>query len=389
MYTARHTHAARLSDRNGIIVGMTSSTHNSSPAEHSDLVWLPTSWNSDPTEVFTAEAYRRGFAYRRREHRNGRASDIVGVLPEATWVRLSQKLEDGEHLLAGTAELAVLIMAERGQVTVRVAAHDHQRAIDQLVLLWERLADRFETIEPSEVRFQFRTAQNGWAERVPCMDWNEIARNYMPGTRAGLTKLMSIDTFPLGRGRLLVWHGAPGTGKTTAIRALAHAWRDWCAPVYVADPEQLFADGNYFTDVLSGARRRRRFPPTDQPTDDAMATLILAEDCDDYLHADARLRAGSGLGRLLNLTDGLLGIGTRALVLVTTNEPLRQLHPALARPGRVLSEIEFTKFTPGAAHAWGITDAPGNLSLAEMYAKRETHHAPIKTSRPQPAGFQA
>ena len=50
----------------------------------------------------------------------------------------------------------------------------------------------------------------------------------------------------------------------------------------------------------------------------------------------------------------------RVIVLITTNEPIRRLHPALLRPGRCLSETEFRKFT---AAECGGTDP---LSLAEI-----------------------
>ena len=46
------------------------------------------------------------------------------------------------------------------------------------------------------------------------------------------------------------------------------------------------------------------------------------------IRADARQEAGASLGRLLNLTDGILGHGLRVLLLITTNEPMRALHPA-------------------------------------------------------------
>ena len=40
------------------------------------------------------------------------------------------------------------------------------------------------------------------------------------------------------------------------------------------------------------------------------------------------------------------------LVLVTTNEPLGSLHPAVARPGRCVAEIEFVAFSAEEADEW-------------------------------------
>ena len=44
--------------------------------------------------------------------------------------------------------------------------------------------------------------------------------------------------------------------------------------------------------------------------------------------------------------------GLRVLVLVTTNEPLRVIHPAVKRPGRCVAQVEFTAFPPDEADAW-------------------------------------
>jgi hypothetical protein len=75
----------------------------------------------------------------------------------------------------------------------------------------------------------------------------------------------------------------------------------------------------------------------------------------------------------MNVCDGVLGQPMRALVLITTNEPISQLHPALALPGRCLSDIDFARFDRGQLTAWCAAReaAPPDLqaaSLAELYA---------------------
>jgi hypothetical protein len=76
------------------------------------------------------------------------------------------------------------------------------------------------------------------------------------------------------------------------------------------------------------------------------------------------------MSRLLNLTDGILGHGLRVLLLITTNEPIRGLHPAVVRPGRCLADVQFRPFTRAEAEAWLGRVAPvpsGDLTLAELY----------------------
>ena len=90
------------------------------------------------------------------------------------------------------------------------------------------------------------------------------------------------------------------------------------------------------------------------PTDDGgkRFRLVVAEDSDEFLRASARRDAGASLGRLLNVTDGVLGQGFDTLVLLTTNEEIDRLHPALVRPGRCLAAISFSEFAPDEAARW-------------------------------------
>jgi hypothetical protein len=52
--------------------------------------------------------------------------------------------------------------------------------------------------------------------------------------------------------------------------------------------------------------------------DETSWRLLLLEDCDELIRAEAKQSTGQALSRLLNLTDGLLGQGRRVLVAVTT-----------------------------------------------------------------------
>ncbi|WP_460486726.1 AAA family ATPase [Epidermidibacterium keratini] len=285
--------------------------------------------------------------------------------------------------MSGTDSVAVRILANDEHVSLHVAGESAEVADQTIELLWSRIEETIVAPSESRVQIQLRANRNGRTVELPCPAWSEIQTNYMPVTRAGIGNLAALETFSANAGKLIVWHGQPGTGKTTAIRALARAWDEWCDPIYISDPEIFFGNSEYLTEVIwdaidSGRRARRSAAP---------ARLVIAEDCDDYLHADAKIRTGGGLGRLLNLTDGLLGLGQRVLVLITTNEPLRRLHPALARPGRVLSDVEFLPFSATAAKDWGVeTKVP--LTLAEMYAARDSESAPLSATARRGVGFE-
>ena len=187
-------------------------------------------------------------------------------------------------------------------------------------------------------------------------DWDEIAPNYTATTRTALDRLME-GFRPAHGGQLVLWHGVRGTGKTFALRALAWEWRDWCNLHYIVDPDTFFGQhADYLMNVLlqPGPEVDGRTMPSQgwtpyggglstvellEPTEDLRAgrerqraekgnwRLLVLEDTGELLTPDAKAVIGQGLSRFLNVVDGLIGQGLRVLVLVTTNEEIRKLHP--------------------------------------------------------------
>ena len=271
---------------------------------------------------------------------------LDGVFPFAvatartTWDRAA--MLDLEPV-AGGACIALLTL-RGGTAYLHLAARSVQRLADGEAWVRERYPETKPT-DDMRVPVVFWSGGQGGrriSRSLAISPWAAIRGNYPRRVADQLAPL--LDGFrPSHGGQLLLWFGEPGTGKSHALRALAWEWREWCARHYVTDPERFFgACTEYLLNVL-----------LDDEDDDEgeMWRLIVLEDTGELLTADAKDRTGQGLSRLLNVVDGLIGQGLRVLVLVTTNDRLGTLHPAVARPGRCAACVEFVRFAADEAAA--------------------------------------
>jgi hypothetical protein len=218
------------------------------------------------------------------------------------------------------------------------------------------------------------------SRRIDVPDWDALRENYPETVLPELGRLMEMkDGKPFSDGQLALWQGLPGTGKTYALRALAQSWKGWCDFHYITDPERFFGShSDYMLQVLLSSPRYDPFMDEDDDEEKDKWKLLILEDSGELLAADAKKQVGQGLSRLLNVVDGLIGQGLKIIVLVTTNEELKSLHPAVARFGRCSSKITFEPFTRSEADVWlkshevtpnGNT-ANARLTLAELFAIR-------------------
>lgn len=285
------------------------------------------------------------------------------VLPERAVVVRTVQGEHARRVLAEVDDAVVLLESWRADAHVIVSGDDE----DAARAIADEVAGRVpRPHQERRVDVTFSDAQTG-GRTVPLdvRPWPEVRDHYPVGVRTALDRL-TADTADIGTARRLVlWHGAPGTGKTSTVRALLHAWRSWADGVVVTDPDELLKNGTYLRSVV-----------LDADDDDERWRLFVLEDAEALLRKES---GGPAMAKLLNLCDGLLGQGLRCLFLITTNEPLGAVHPAIVRPGRCLAQLEFGSLP--AAQAAGLVGRSVDraMTLAEVMsaAPVETPMAPV------------
>lgn len=236
--------------------------------------------------------------------------------------------------------------------------------------MYDRVCSTLRNYEPpvadDTVRVNFWRHSNEGGSRsyqdISCHPWARIQDNYPSGIRKVLDELMEV-TPDVIQGKLLLFYGEPGTGKTTLLTSLAGMWRDWTATHYISDPEVFLNAPGYMMKVMLS-----------EGTDKHQ--LILLEDSGELISRNAKLATGQALSRLLNMTDGMLGSGRKVLIAITTNDQVTELHPAVTRPGRCLVNAEVGAFPEQEAREWlneSTVSVTEPMTLAELYeAKRST-----------------
>jgi ATP-dependent 26S proteasome regulatory subunit len=121
---------------------------------------------------------------------------------------------------------------------------------------------------------------------------------------------------------LYLFHGQPGTGKSTYIKYLIHQLKK--KVIFLSPKMAGELDNVNMTTFLLENRN----------------TVLVIEDAEELISSREEVR-NSSLSMLLNLTDGLLGESFGIQIIATFNTDIKNIDKALLRKGRLSKIYEF------------------------------------------------
>lgn len=125
---------------------------------------------------------------------------------------------------------------------------------------------------------------------------------------------------------LYLFHGEPGTGKSTYIKYLIYQLKK--KVIFISPKMAGELDNINMTTFLLNNRN----------------SVLVIEDAEELIASREEIR-NSNLSMLLNLTDGLLGESLGIQIIATFNTDITNIDKALLRKGRLTTIYEFTKLS--------------------------------------------
>jgi predicted AAA+ superfamily ATPase len=134
---------------------------------------------------------------------------------------------------------------------------------------------------------------------------------------------------------LVLFHGSPGTGKTTYIKKLINAGYDRKVVYIPPHLANSIADPGFVSFVR----------------EELSNSVLVIEDAEDILRAREGNNQATAVSNLLNITDGILGEAYNVLIVCTFNSEESFIDAALLRKGRLKLKYEFKRLPYEKAYA--------------------------------------
>ncbi|MEO5572083.1 MAG: AAA family ATPase [Bacteroidia bacterium] len=177
-----------------------------------------------------------------------------------------------------------------------------------------------------------------------------------------------------GNNGLVLFHGKPGTGKSTYLRHLIHLMRRKSI-ILISPKLAAKLDAPELTKLLVQNRD----------------SILIIEDAEELITSRG-IGNDSSISMLLNLTDGILGESLGIHVICTFNTELKNIDKALLRKGRLTALYEFNALSIEKSKVLlkklGVDDSAvtSPMTLADIYHAKDTDFK-LDAVNHKPVGF--
>jgi len=172
---------------------------------------------------------------------------------------------------------------------------------------------------------------------------------------ASLLKMIQENDFI---GKIIFFHGDPGTGKTFLVKSLLGEIQDKYKAIIVTTPLQFMRNGGY-EHILN--------------EDEDSSYIFIFEDAEKLVASDARNSLPDEFSVLANNTSGIIGSGRNDLFLFTFNRHIEKIDSALIRECRCVANISVGMMDKDTLTNFkskhGDLDISAPCSLSEAYSK--------------------
>ena len=190
-----------------------------------------------------------------------------------------------------------------------------QTIAEQFVNKYEQF---FDVSERKSIHIdQYYSGENGATHKRISLDQNELS-NIIPELYPDIDIAALHREFRLARETVLILYGAPGVGKTSFLKYMAKSG-DYNEIAYVKDTK-VMASSSFWSNIGS------------EDYD-----LIVFDDL-DHLLVPRDESESEFMSQLLSYSDGIFKQSSK--IVITTNQPVKRIDPALIRPGRCYDFID-------------------------------------------------
>ena len=160
------------------------------------------------------------------------------------------------------------------------------------------------------------------------------------------------------RSGIILFHGPPGTGKTSYIKHLMYRH---------AETKFIFVSNNFVKDLLSPDFVTFLLTQKD--------SVLIIEDAEKVITSRSKLTQDSVVSTILQLTDGLFSDYLNLKIICTFNTDAEQIDQALFRKGRMIAFYEFRPLSVEKSQRLldetSKETATEPMTLAEIYNPEE------------------